>query len=176
MVVAIIALVVSMSGTAVAAKLITGKQIRNRTITRVDISKGTIRGLEGLDGIDGLDGAPGPQGPQGPAGPNWSVTPVGASYTLGPGAVDIVDASCPAGQSAISGGWYTNASGGAFVDKTYDGRSWSLGVDNFDSGIAVEAEVWAFCAPVGVAARAARTSDFGSAASDLAARRAQHAR
>lgn len=175
LIVAFVALFVALSGSAIAASLITGKQIKNGTITKKDISKGTVRSLRGLDGLDGIDGKAGPAGPAGaagPAGPNWSLTPVGASYTIGAGVIDIYDVSCPAGLGIISGGWFTSSDGGAFVDKTYDGRSWSVGVDNYFGSISASVEVYAYCAPVPVAVRAAKVS--GSRSADLAAERAKH--
>src|SRR4051794_5457336 len=102
--VAVVALFVAMSGSAVAAKLITGKQIKDHTITKRDISKATVSALRGLDGVDGIDGARGPQGPQGPAGPAGvaAITRVDGN-TASQGAfgsgteVQTSTATCPAG-------------------------------------------------------------------------------
>lgn len=82
MVVAVVALIVSLSGTAVAAKLITGKQIAKGTITGKNIKNGSVtmsdisektkaklrskagpagpagaNGTNGINGTNGLDGA-----------------------------------------------------------------------------------------------------------------------
>lgn len=62
--VAILALVVAMSGSAVAASLITGKQIKDGTIQIKDISKRAQTKLA----TKASAGAPGPQGPTGPQG------------------------------------------------------------------------------------------------------------
>jgi hypothetical protein len=72
MIVAIIAVVMAMGGSAVAASLITSKQIKNGTIQLVDISKKAQKSLKGKAG------ATGPQGPVGPAGP------AGAAGQTGP--------------------------------------------------------------------------------------------
>jgi hypothetical protein len=79
MVVAMIALFVALTGTAVAttSALITGSQIRNNSITGADIKnkslrpidfRGSVRGPRGLRGLAGPAGQPGAQGIQGPPG------------------------------------------------------------------------------------------------------------
>jgi hypothetical protein len=68
MVVALIALVMAMGGSAVAASLITSKQIKNGTIQLADISKKAQKSLKGKAGANGATGATGPAGPQGAAG------------------------------------------------------------------------------------------------------------
>jgi hypothetical protein len=79
MIVAMLALFVALTGTAVAttSALITGKQIKNNSITGADIKNKSIavgdlatkaRGARGARGIAGPVGAQGPQGPAGPAG------------------------------------------------------------------------------------------------------------
>jgi hypothetical protein len=64
LVVALLALVVAMSGSAVAASLITSKQIKDGTIQTKDISKTARAQLA----PKATAGAPGPQGPAGPKG------------------------------------------------------------------------------------------------------------
>jgi hypothetical protein len=68
MVVALIALVMAMGGSAVAASLITSKQIKNGTIQTADISKKAQNALKGKTGATGPAGPAGPAGAQGPAG------------------------------------------------------------------------------------------------------------
>lgn len=66
MIVAVIAVVFAMSGSAVAAKsLITGKDIKKGSITTQNLSKSTIKSLKGADGEAGRQGAAGAAGPQG---------------------------------------------------------------------------------------------------------------
>jgi hypothetical protein len=78
MIVAMLALFVALSGTAVAttSALITGKSIKNGSVTGLDVKnksltaadiKGQLRGLRGLPGAQGQQG---PQGIQGPPGPS----------------------------------------------------------------------------------------------------------
>ncbi|HEU4703541.1 MAG TPA: hypothetical protein VFS37_13750 [Conexibacter sp.] len=79
-----------MAGSAFAAKeLITGADIKNGSITRADLSRGTVsslKGKRGPAGRDGFTGARGPQGdtgPQGPAGPAGPVGPQGPRGGVG---------------------------------------------------------------------------------------------
>jgi collagen triple helix repeat protein len=68
MVIAIMALVLAMGGSAVAASVITSKQIKDGTIQTKDLSKKALKALKGKIGATGATGAPGPAGPQGPQG------------------------------------------------------------------------------------------------------------
>jgi hypothetical protein len=77
--VAILALVVAMSGSAVAASLITGKQIKDGTIQVKDISKTARSELAAKPAA----GAPGPQGPAGPAGQAGAQGPKGDTGAQG---------------------------------------------------------------------------------------------
>lgn len=80
-----VALAVGAAGTAGAAKLITGKQIKDGSIETRDLSKKARAALKGATGKTGAAGAPGaagavgPAGPAGPAGPNGSVGANGAA-------------------------------------------------------------------------------------------------
>jgi len=60
--------VVATSGSAVAAALVTGKQIKNGTIQLKDIHKKTRAKLKGGAGPRGVQGAKGEQGPKGDTG------------------------------------------------------------------------------------------------------------
>jgi hypothetical protein len=73
----IVALFVVLTGTATAAKLITGAQIKNGSIGLVDLN---AKAKKALKGQRGPVGATGPQGPAGAAGP---VGPAGASGAKG---------------------------------------------------------------------------------------------
>jgi hypothetical protein len=58
------------AGSATAAKMITGKQIENGTVTGADVKKKTLETKHLSDKAKGsLKGATGPTGPAGPAGP-----------------------------------------------------------------------------------------------------------
>jgi hypothetical protein len=93
MAVALIALVVAMSGSAVAASLITSKQIKDGTIQTKDISKKAMASLKrsaGASGVPGPAGAVGPaglaglQGPQGDPGAKGDPGEKGSQGVTGP--------------------------------------------------------------------------------------------
>lgn len=92
MIVALIALVSSLTGAAIAAKLVTGKQVKNSSLTGADVkdrsltgkdlrkasigadrlsaaARAALRGQTGAAGAPGAPGIQGPKGDQGPAGP-----------------------------------------------------------------------------------------------------------
>ena len=87
MIVAMIALAVALSGTAVAGtKLITGSQIANGTIKLADIhssAKKALKGQTGVTGAQGPEGAKGPVGPQGATGAKGDTGAKGAPGTKG---------------------------------------------------------------------------------------------
>jgi hypothetical protein len=75
-VIACIAVVVACTGTATAASLITGAQIKNNSVTTKDVKNKSLRAgdfkpsdLQRIRGLPGVAGAAGPQGPQGAQGP-----------------------------------------------------------------------------------------------------------
>lgn len=88
MIVACIAVVLTMTGSAFAARaLITGADIKNGSITRADLSGRTVRSLKGKRGKAGpagRDGFAGPQGPQGSTGPQGDRGPAGPIGPAGP--------------------------------------------------------------------------------------------
>jgi hypothetical protein len=146
-IVAIIFVVLALTGTATAAALVTGAQIKNNTVASVDLknnSAGSVdilnNSLKSIDVKDGsllaadfaagqLAGGPagpvGPAGPQGPPGPQGSpglaalevVSLAGASNSL---PVKQVNASCPAGKTLIGGGAHIwNAGSDVALDESY---------------------------------------------------------
>ena len=122
MVVAVIALLVAMSGSAVAASLITGEQIKDGTIQTKNISKTTRAKLAGPAG------APGERGPAGPAGKNGrdgapgisQVTVRRAEAEVAPHSSGIARAHCLSGEEATGGGGDFAAADGAIdrIDRT----------------------------------------------------------
>lgn len=88
MVVAIIAVVLALTGSAFAAQaLITGADIKDGSVTRADLSRRTIRSLKGKRGKHGpagRDGFVGPRGPQGSTGPQGERGPAGPVGPAGP--------------------------------------------------------------------------------------------
>ena len=107
MVVAMFALFVALTGTAVAttSALITGSQIKNNSITGTDVKnkslrpidfRGSVRGPRGLRGVAGPQGPPGAQGIQGiqglpgpfPEGDLPTGKTIRGTYSLGAGGTD----------------------------------------------------------------------------------------
>lgn len=78
--VAAVALSIGVAGSAGAAKLITGSQIKDGSIGLKDLSKSARKSLQGKTG---RTGASGPQGPQGTAGPQGLPGPQGAQGQQG---------------------------------------------------------------------------------------------
>jgi hypothetical protein len=122
--IALVALFVASTGTAVASGLITGASVKNGSLTGLDVANGSLTTVDvknhTLLPIDFKGKLPaGPQGPEGPAGQQG---PAGAPGTPGaPGvsgwvrtfvidgpfdstAKKVGEATCPAGKKLLSGG------------------------------------------------------------------------
>lgn len=188
-------LVLALTGGAYAAGKITGAQIKDGTITGKDVKDRSLSagklsdsamremaGDTGPAGPAGPAGSAGPQGPAGPAGPSAvaKLAPTTGSFSV-PGGTDpntsilVMTVQCPAGQRVISGGWFSD-NGIAFADKTYDGASWSVGIDNYGSSSSADGTLTALCTPAGVAvaSSAKRGARDAKIASDVARRRSAH--
>jgi hypothetical protein len=108
------------AGTATAAKLITGKQIKDGTISAKDLSKAvqaqlTKAGMAGPKGDTGSVGPAGDAGPAGSAGPRGDPGPTGApglsgvevkviAQPLNSGATAAGTVICPRGKVVLGGG------------------------------------------------------------------------
>lgn len=128
LIVALIALFVSLGGTATAAGLlITSRQIKDRTIQVVDISPRAVATLRGKEGPPGPQGPQGPQGNAGPAGAQGPAGPPGGTsvYTrvLTPtepapaGGGSFVNLFCGPNEVALSGGARTESLFGIIFDS-----------------------------------------------------------
>lgn len=174
MLIAVVAML-TLAGTAYSASKITGAQIKDGTITGRDVKNKSLTTADFSGSVQGPAGIPGPVGPAGPAGPAGptvvgKLTTVYAVKTIAAGAIDGVTVACPAGQRVVSGGFMTYG-GPVWLSKSYDGVSWTAGVDNYDWSIATEAQVYASCAPAGVAiASSAGSTRNTKIARDIAAR------
>ena len=119
-------LVGSAAGGASAALLITGKQIKDNTVTTKDIKNGTldtkdmsaktITSLKGARGPAGIAGATGPTGPAGASGVSGYQL-VSNSAVVTPDTGGEVTATCPAGKRLLSGAAsWTDSFDGTQVD------------------------------------------------------------
>lgn len=156
-----VAAVLAITGGAFAAGQITGSQIKNSTITGKDVKNKSLTRKDFRGSVQGPQGPQGPQGiggPQGPAGPTvvGHITYYSGDFTM----TDVIDSAtldCPAGQRLVSGGYFVD-SGYAFIDKTYDGASWTVGIDNSSGVSAAQGTITISCAPAGQAIAAKRVS------------------
>ncbi len=117
------------------------------------------RGPRGLRGLRGRIGPPGVQGTQGPQGPPGiqQIVEVSGTISIPAGDVDAASVACPAGMSPVSGGYtYISAEGEVFLNRRL-GNGWAAGGDNFDSVIAADLTIHAYCSP-GIATAATSTS------------------
>ncbi len=144
MIVSMIALTVALSGTAVAAKLITGAQIKDGSIGYVDISKTAKAKLLGSSGAQGL---PGPAGAAGVAGVAGGFNMSKISYVTGPtvsvavGDIDGASAFCPDGNKVMGGGFFSSLTSVAASESNSAGTSWFVLVHNNTS---IPIDIWAF--------------------------------
>ncbi len=121
--IAAFALVLAFSGGAVAGKLITGKQIKDNSVSTKDIKNGSLQSLdlsastiaelqsgevgpagpEGPAGAMGATGADGVAGPAGPAGTNGvsGLEYVTGTVIIGAGVSDAVTVLCPGSKKVI---------------------------------------------------------------------------
>jgi hypothetical protein len=84
MVIAILAVVVGMVGTATAAKMVSGKQIKDNSITGQDVKDASLSSADFKGDLTGPRGAQGDTGPAGPAGPQGPAGPAGQTGPAGP--------------------------------------------------------------------------------------------
>ena len=125
-VIASLALLFALSGTAVAGALITGANVKNNSIAGIDILNESLGSKDVKNGSllpkDFKPGAlpVGGQGPAGPAGPQGPGGPQGPAGQNGVAGVEIVHATtaadsdgektataaCPAGKKVVGGGGY----------------------------------------------------------------------
>jgi hypothetical protein len=139
MLVALIALFISLSGVAVAGTtdLINGSQIKDHSITFQKMSLGAVARLHGQIGPKG---PPGPAGLQGPAG---GFNPAKVTYVQGTathvdpfsvtGVAVTLTAACPAGSKVLGGGGFVGiAIMGASIPAP-DGTGWAVIVVNATS-------------------------------------------
>jgi collagen triple helix repeat protein len=109
--IACLALSIALGGTAGAAVLVTGKQIKDGSVSGRDIANRSLTGndvrdrsLTPLDFDGSVQGPAGPAGPQGPAGDKGERGPAGPSGPAGP--AGPTGPAGPQGPSGVSGWEY----------------------------------------------------------------------
>lgn len=112
-IIAVVALFVALGGTATAAKLITGKQIKNNSITGVDIKDGSL----GPRDVGNLD-----------------VTKVSVSGDVPNGQIITIKATCPSGYALSGGGFGAGANDIVYADGA-DASTYEVAVGNFTQSL-----------------------------------------
>jgi hypothetical protein len=121
-----LALFAALSGSAIAAGLVTTNQIKNGTIRLIDLHPKTKSALKGQRGLRGPAGASGVAGAQGPAGPAGPVGPRGAQGAQGP-----VGPQGPKGDTGATGAAGPKGDKGDQGDKGDTGDAGPLVPGNF---------------------------------------------
>ncbi|WP_157544604.1 hypothetical protein [Nocardioides halotolerans] len=143
----VVALVVAASGGAMAAKKITGKDIKNNSVTSADIKNGTLAASDFSPGAtSSLVGPAGPAGAAGAAGPAGPGFDDFAWYEVVvddvPANTDdiVAEGDCPEHQLLVSAFAYWNNHNDALqVSHNFIGAdtmqavAWSTGVDDVDT-------------------------------------------
>ena len=184
LIVAVVALVLACAGSATAARLITGRQIKDSSITTKDVKNGSLLKRDfgaaqlprGPQGTRGAEGPAGPRGPAGGAGRNGSngfgvLRYPSNGFVLSNGQSDFVQVPCPAGTYPTGGdAWAVDQAtqltfhpevitGQGFTSTAAGvGTGWFANVDDVSSGD-VDVFVDAICAnasQVGAARTGAR--------------------
>jgi hypothetical protein len=150
---------------ATALNSVTGKQIRDETLTGLDVRDGSLASVEfghlvpGPQGPQGVQGAPGPQGPPGAPGTSGWVTVVGDGVDIvcqasgcRPTDMKSANVSCPDGKVAIGGGAGTSDPAVALLRESGPldtiGTGWFVTVQNFSRSVPPEPLsifAWATC-------------------------------
>jgi hypothetical protein len=138
MIVALIALAVALSGTALAANgLINAAQIKDHSISAGKLTYRAIAQLRGARGQAGANGG---------FDPNKVTYLISAPQSVGPSSLKTVIADCPAGTKAVGGGG--GVSGGQLVSSVAapNGTGWAIGVVNPYSETINQVYAFAVCA------------------------------
>jgi hypothetical protein len=173
-VIASLALLFALSGTAVAGALITGANVKNNSLSGLDILNESLGSKDVRNGSllpKDFKGGALPAGQQGPAGPAGPPGPPGAQGNPGQNGVSglevvyqstlsnsdtqkSVTAACPAGKKVVAGGGFAWANGiGVFPDQVGivasfpTGSSWRVVAQELDaSATAWYLRAYAVCA------------------------------
>jgi hypothetical protein len=137
---------------ATSAALVTGKQIKDGSVTGIDIHNASLSAREfghlppGAQGPQCLQGTEGPQGPQGPAGTSGWGTVVGDGVNVGD--TESATVTCPSGV-AVGGGAGTSVPAFAELKESapldVDGSGWVVTVRNIAAPQPLTIFAWAVC-------------------------------
>ena len=145
MVVALVALFAALASSAVAATVITGKQVKDSSLTGRDVKNssltgndikdkslaakdfnGLVQGPTGLRGVAGPTGAAGPAAAAGETGQTGPAGPVSLQYVIGPPVTLPANTNvtgnvaCPSGKSVTGGGASIITAGSdVIIDSSY---------------------------------------------------------
>ena len=114
-----------MAGSATAASLITGAQIKDNSVTGRDIKDESLTladvkpsAAKALKGKRGPAGAPGPKGVKGDTGPRGANGPQGVAGPTGPAGLSLLSPP-PSGQLVVGGGILDANAGGDLSVRGY---------------------------------------------------------
>lgn len=153
--VAAVAVLIGFAGSATAAVIVTGKQIKDNTITTKDLADASLGGIDVKDeSLTQADfdtpviGPRGFKGPQGPVGADGSAGLVYAvqAFDIPKNADRTWGASCPQGTRVISGGG-SNTDVAEITESapTDDaGSGWWVGMRN-ETNKTITGYAWALC-------------------------------
>lgn len=151
----VVAAIVAAASSTAATIVVTSKSIKNGTIQTVDISAKAQRALKGKRGAPGAAGARGPVGAQGAQGAQGSQGPAGIQRlrfivsppTIIPGGTEgTADAACPAGETAVSGGYLLTGAEAAVFQSVGIGTAWRARAEN-STGADATLIAYAYCSP-----------------------------
>jgi hypothetical protein len=180
----VIAVMLAMAGSAVAASKITGAQIKDGTVTGKDIKNDSLTlsdlSAGAVNNLAGETGPAGPAGPQGPAGPPGPTVPgspqtskltrVQVTYTSPGNSFSGGAATCPNGSRVVSGGFFHDVAdaGEVFANAgAADGTSWIIGAYNYGTTSGT-LTVFAYCSQAGVAVASSVQSRHAAAMREVA--------
>jgi hypothetical protein len=172
MVVALVALLVALSGGAIAASTLVPRnsvgsaQIINHSVKKVDLGTPLPRGPRGPQGAQGDQGAQGAQGVQGPPGIIGTTHVYFADFVVPAGDVSVHAVECPAGTGILSGGVSSVTDGDTWYDAP-SGNGWAGAADNFNGLVDGSVRIFEVC---GVGAPTPSSATFSTTKMEAAFR------
>lgn len=152
-----LAVLIAFASSATAAVVVTGKQIKDNTITTQDLRNGGLRGLdvrdESLTQNDFATIVEGPRGPKGDRGTTGQGGSSGLVYVIEAAAIAKTStktwgAKCPTGTRVLSGGGSAATQGVAVLAESAPlddaGSGWWVGIRN-TTNATITGYAWALC-------------------------------